>query len=200
VTSGTGLAPLTSGGALANITALLERAQHGDLQARNDLFALVYTELSRLARRKLAKEQPSITLDTGGLVHEAYLCLVQQQRLPGGNRRMFFAYASQVMRSVIVDHVRKRNAEKRAHRLQVTLRTQHAERLSTTPDVQLLDNALRELATVDRRAHDIVEMRYFGGLSFEEVADALQISPVTAKRDWKKARAFLYDALHCNAG
>ena len=185
---------------MANITALLERAQQGDLQARNDLFAVVYAELSRLARRKLAGEQPFITLDTGGLVHEAYLCLVQQQRLPGGNQRMFFAYAAQVMRSVIVDHVRKRNAQKRDHRLQVTLSTQHAEELSTALDVQLLDDALRELATIDRRAHDIVEMRYFGGLSLEEVADALQISLVTAKRQWKKARAFLYSALQCNAG
>jgi len=185
---------------LANITALLERAHQGDLQARNDLFAVVYAELTRLAQRKLAREQAFITLDTGGLVHEAYLCLVQQHRLPGGNRRMFFAYAAQVMRSVIVDHVRQRNAQKRDHRLQVTLRTQHAEELSAAPDVQLLDSALRELATIDRRAHDIVEMRYFGGLSLDEVADALQISPATAKRDWKKARAFLYGALHGNAG
>lgn len=185
---------------MANITALLERAQRGDLQARNDLFAVVYAELTRLAQRKLARDQHFVTLDTGGLVHEAYLCLVQQQRLPGGNRRMFFAYAAQVMRSVIVDHVRQRNAQKRDHRLQVTLRTQDAEVLSTAPDVQLLDDALRELATLDRRAHDIVEMRYFGGLSLDEVADALQISLVTAKRDWQKARAFLYRALHANAG
>jgi len=188
------------GGALANITALLVRAQQGDPQARNDLFAVVYAELSRLAQRKLAREQRFITLDTGGLLHEAYLCLMQQQRLPGGNRRMFFAYAAQVMRSVMVDHARKRNAEKRDHRLQVTLKTERAEALSTAPDVQLLDDALRELATIDRRAHDIVEMRYFGGLSLEEVADALQISVITVKRDWKKARAFLYSALHCNAG
>jgi RNA polymerase sigma factor (TIGR02999 family) len=185
---------------LANITALLVRAQQGDLRARNDLFAAVYAELSRLAQWKLAREQPFVTLDTRGLVHEAYLCLVQQQSLPGGNRRMFFAYAAQVMRSVVVDHARKRNAEKRDHRLQVTLRTEHAEALSTAPDVRLLDDALRELATIDRRAHDIVEMRYFGGLSLEEVADALQISLITAKRDWKKARAFLYSALHCDAG
>jgi RNA polymerase sigma factor (TIGR02999 family) len=188
------------GGALANITALLVRAQQGDPQACNDLFAVVYAELSRLAQRKLAREQRFSTLDTGGLVHEAYLCLMQQQRLPGGNRRMFFAYAAQVMRSVLIDHARKRNAEKRDHRLQVTLRTEDAEALSTAPDVQLLDAALRELAAIDRRAHDIVELRYFGGLSLEEVADALQISVITVKRDWKKARAFLYSALHVNAG
>jgi RNA polymerase sigma factor (TIGR02999 family) len=200
VTWSTRVAAATAGGALATITALLERAQQGDLQARDDLFAVVYAELTRLAQRKLARDQQFVTLDTGGLVHEAYLCLVQQQRLPGGNRRMFFAYAAQVMRSVIVDHVRQRNAQKRDHRLQVTLRTQDAEVLSTAPDVQLLDDALRELATLDRRAHDIVEMRYFGGLSLDEVADALQISLVTAKRDWQKARAFLYSALHGNAG
>ena len=157
---------------MANITALLVRAQQGDPQACNDLFAVVYAELSRLAQRKLAREQRFSTLDTGGLVHEAYLCLMQQQRLPDGNRRMFFAYAAQVMRSVLIDHARKRNAEKRDHRLQVTLRTEDAEALSTAPDVQLLDDALRELATIDRRAHDIVEMRYFGGLSLEEIADA----------------------------
>lgn len=187
-------------GSMGNITALLERAQQGDPQARNDLFASVYCELSRLARQKLAREQQFITLDAGGLVHEAYLCLMQQQRLPGDNRRMFFAYAAQVMRSVIIDHIRKRNARKRDRRLQVTLTTQHADPGSPKPEVQMLDDALRELAAVDRRAHDIVEMRYFGGLSLEEIADALQISVVTAKRDWKRARAFLYGALHRHAG
>ena len=185
---------------MGDVTALLERAHQGDVQARNELFEHVYAELSRLARQKLAHERSFTDLSTATLVHEAYLSLTKHQRLPGENRRMFFAYAAGVMRSVIVDYVRKRGAHKRGGSdLHVTLTTNDPEGPAPTTDVEALDAALQRLAQIDTRAHEIVEMRYFGGLSIEEIADVLDVSAATVKRDWQKARAFLYKALQTEA-
>lgn len=186
---------------MGEITVLLQRAHGGDLQARNLLFEHVYAELSRLAHAKLAGAGSFTTLNAGSLVSEAYLSLVSRDDIPGQNRRMFFAYAASVMRSVIVDHVRRRKALKRGAHLQVTLNTQDAEaEEDEAPELELLDAALRSLALIDRRAHDIVELRYFGGLSLEEVADTLEISVTSVKRGWQKARAFLYNAMQGDAG
>jgi len=186
---------------MGDVTALLERAHGGDVQARNELFELVYAELSRLARQKLARERTFTDLSAASLVHEAYLSLTKHEKLPGENRRMFFAYAAGVMRSVIIDYVRKRSAHKRGRRdLHVTLTTNDPEGPAPAPDVEALDAALQQLAQIDRRAHEIVEMRYFGGLSIEEIADVLEVSAPTVKRDWQKARAFLYKVLQTDAG
>ena len=178
---------------MGDVTILLERAQGGDLAARNELFGSLYGELERLARQKLAREAAFTNLNAPSLVHEAYLRLIGQSAMPGKNRRMFFAYASGVMRSVIVDYVRRRGAGKRGGAAcHVTLTGNDPEPDAPSIDVEALDAALRRLAEIDARAHQIVEMRYFGGLSVEEVAQVLQTSVATVKRDWQKARAFLY--------
>lgn len=186
---------------MGDVTTLLERAQQGDVQARNELFACVYSELNRLARQKLAPEATFTNLNAAGLVHEAYLRLIRQPEVPGENRRMFFAYAAGVMRSVIVDYVRKRGALRRGRaEVHVTLTSNDPEVESPAPDVVALDAALQQLAQIDSRAHQIVEMRYFGGLSIEEISKVLDISDATVKRDWQKARAFLYKLLQPGPG
>jgi RNA polymerase sigma factor (TIGR02999 family) len=184
------------GGPLGDITTLLERAHQGDLQARNELFEQVYSELSRLARQKLGRDAAYTNLNAASLVHEACLRLMAHRGVPGENRLAFFTYAASVMRSVIIDYVRQRGAHKRGGaKVHVTLTTNEPEEVGTSPDVETLDSALRQLEGIDARAHQVVEMRYFGGLSIEEIAEALEISPATVKRDWQKARAFLYQQL-----
>ena len=178
---------------MGDVTILLERAHKGDDEARNELFASLYGELERLARQKLSREAAFTQLNAPSLVHEAYLRLVAQGGLPGKNRRMFFAYASGVMRSVIVDYVRRRGARKRGGAAcHVTLTGNDPQLDGPSTDVEALDAALVRLAAIDDRAHRVVEMRYFGGLSMEEIAQVLQTSVATVKRDWQKARAFLY--------
>ena len=181
---------------MGDVTVLLARAQGGDSHARDELFACLYAELNRLAGQKLAREGTFTQLDAPSLVHETYLRLIGQTRIPVENRRMFFAYAAAVMRSVIVDYARRRGARKRGRsELHVTLTGNDPEAMPPPTDIEALDAALRQLADIDSRAHEIVQMRYFGGLSLEEAADALRISLATAKRDWQKARAFLYRCL-----
>jgi RNA polymerase sigma factor (TIGR02999 family) len=189
---------------MGEVTVLLERAHRGDVQARNALFDCLYAELKRLAGRKLARESTFTHLDAPSLVHETYLRLVGQTSIPLDNRCVFFAYAAAVMRSVIVDYVRRRGAGKRGRaEVHVTLsgacERDDAESPPSPTDIEALDGALRQLAEVDSRAHDIVQLRYFGGLSLEEIAQGMQISLATAKRDWQKARAFLYRALQAPA-
>jgi RNA polymerase sigma factor (TIGR02999 family) len=185
---------------VGDLTLLLERSRHGDSQARDELFASVYAELNRLARQKLAGQPQFTNLNPASLVHEAYLHLVRQAGVPGANRHVFFGYAAKVMRNVIVDYVRQRGAQKRGKQaIHLTLTGSEPEVPASGPEVEELDRALRQLAQVDARAHEIVEMRYFAGLSVEEVADALGISPATVKREWQKARAFLFSVLAPNA-
>jgi RNA polymerase sigma factor (TIGR02999 family) len=181
---------------MGDVTVLLERAHRGDVEARNELFDTLYSELNRLAGQKLSRESTLTHLDAPSLVHETYLRLVGQTSIPLENRRVFFAYAAAVMRSVIVDYVRRRGAGKRGKgEVHVTLSGNDPEAAPPPTDIEALDAALRQLAEVDSRAHEIVQLRYFGGLSLEEVAEGLQISLATAKRDWQKARAFLYRTL-----
>jgi len=180
---------------MGDITLLLQRAQTGEKQAYDLLFTRVYAELGKLARAKLARESSIAHLDATTLLHEAYLRLSAGTELPARDRNAFFAYASSAMRSVIVDHVRNRSAQKRGYgEREITLVTQDAEALAE-PDIDALDLAMDELKAIDQRCHDIVEMRYFGGLSIEEIAEILTISPATVKRDWQKARAFLFKAI-----
>ena len=181
---------------MGDITELLNRAKTGDTQARDQLFAKIYPELKRLARSKLSGESPMTLIDPTVLVQEAYLRLTQQPTLPGTDRKAFFAYASQVMRSVIVEHARTRNALKRGGGDErVTLTAGIAFAPMGDPEVEALDAALKSLHKINDRAHQIVEMRYFGGLSLDEIAAVLDISNATVKRDWLKARAFLFKKL-----
>lgn len=186
---------------MGDITQLLDEARQGNRGARERFFATVYAELDGLARRRLSRESPLTMLDAPGLVHEVYLRLSQQAELPGQDRRTFFAYASRVMRSVIIDYVRSRNAERHGGgQRAITLHTGIANESFAQPELEKLGDALESLAKLDERAHWVVEMRYFGGMELEEIADFLAISLATVKRDWSKARAFLLHSLRDAAG
>jgi RNA polymerase sigma factor (TIGR02999 family) len=181
---------------MGDVTQLLQRAKDGDAGARDLLFTQIYAELQKLARQKLARESTLTQLDAPSLVHEAYLRLSHQPELPGQNRRMFFAYAANVMRSVIVDYVRGRDALRRGGDVEmVTLTTGDREAVFKDQEIDALDSALQVLQKVDARCHQIVEMRYFAGMTIEEIAGVLDLSPATVKRDWHKARTFLLEAL-----
>lgn len=180
---------------MGEITQLLMQSQAGDEPARAALFQAVYFELRKIAGAKLAAESTFTQLDSASLVNELYLKLVAQKELPTANRRAFFAYAAAVMRSVIVDTARARNAEKRGGGVSpITLVTGMADE-NTGTDAEALDSALQQLKVLDERSHEIVQLRYFGGLSLEEVAEHMQLSLATVKRDWQKARAVLYRLL-----
>jgi RNA polymerase sigma factor (TIGR02999 family) len=181
---------------MGEITELLDRARDGDGAARQRFFARVYSELDQLAKRQLARQSHLTMLDAPGLVHEVYLRMSQQDALPGQDRRAFLAYASRAMRSVIIDYVRSRNAERHGGGQQLlTLNTGVANQNFSEPQLESLGDALESLERIDERAHRVVEMRYFGGMEIEEIAEFLSISPATVKRDWNKARAFLLHSL-----
>ena len=183
---------------MPDITKLLQAASDGDAGAKDALFRAVYGELEQLARSRLARDSTLTHLDARSLVHEAYLRLTKQAQLPSTNRRAFFAYASSVMRSVVVDYVRARKTAKRGSGDEpVTLVTGEVDGQGpAATDVSALDDALQDLRRVDERCHPLVEMRVFGGLEFTEIAEALGISLTTVSRDWTKARLFLFKAIH----
>lgn len=185
---------------MGEITALLDQARHGDDAARESFFSRVYSELDRLAKRHLSGQAQLTMLDGPGLVHEVYLRLAQQETLPGSDRAAFLAYASRVMRSVIIDYVRARSAERRGGgQRMVTLNTGVADQGFSEPQLESLGDALDSLERIDQRAHRVVEMRYFGGLEIEEIASFLEVSPATVKRDWTKARAYLLHTMNATA-
>lgn len=182
---------------MATITMLLQRARDGDQGARDSLFGLAYDSLKRLARSRLQRGGRSRQLDTTALVHESYLRFVNSGDLRADDRRAFFAYASSVMRSVIVDSARERLAERRGGDVkQVTLSTQIVESIPADDQgILQVHEALIALAAADPRAAQVVEMRYFGGYTEQEIADALGINVRTVARDWEKARLLLEVAL-----
>jgi RNA polymerase sigma factor (TIGR02999 family) len=177
---------------MGEITRLLDQARRGDAVARERFFSAIYSELDRLARGRVGRPDRFTMLDAPGLVHEVYLRLAGQSELPGPDRRSFLAYASRVMRSVIIDYVRSRQAERNGgQRALITLDTGIAGQAFEEPDLLALGDAMESLQRIDERAHSVVEMRYFAGMEIEEIAAYLEISPITVKRDWQKARAFL---------
>jgi len=175
------------------ITQLLGRIQAGDTDARDALFAAAYAELRRLARARLRDGGRDAVLDTTCLVHESYLRFVQAGELRAQDRLAFFAYASQVMRSVIVNSVRDRIAEKRGgERQPLSLSTNLAANVATDEDTVLrVHEALEDLEKVNPRLVRVAEMRYFGGYSEREIAETLDITERTVQRDWEKARLIL---------
>jgi len=175
------------------LTALLSRTVDGDRAARDALFAAAYAELRRLAHSRLHDGGRNTMLDTTALVHESYLRLVQTGDLSFDDRRAFFAYASQVMRSVIVDSARARLAQRRGGDApRVTLSTDLAQGVAHQDQAVIqVDEALQELQKADARAARMVEMRYFGGYSDREIADTLDVTERTVQRDWDKARMML---------
>ena len=177
------------------LTVLLQRASAGDADARDPLYRLLYPELLRMARAQLARAG-TLSLDPTALLHDAYVRLARTPSAPTANRRVFFAYASRVMRSVIVDYVRERGAQKRgSNATNVTLSSGVADSIFTEHSVSDIERALTALESLDVRAYRVVEMRYFAGLTEEDIAGVLEVSVPTVKRDWRKARAFLYGQL-----
>jgi len=182
-------------GTPSEVTQLLQRAASGDASAREPLYRALYPMLMRLAHGHLARAG-TMSLDASGLLHEAYLRLNGQDNLPDTNRRVFFAYASRVMRSVIVDYVRERGAQKRGSNIPaITLSNNLAESIFSENSLNDIERALRALEEEDERAFRVVEMRYFAGLREEDIACILEVSLPTVKRDWRKARAFLFEQL-----
>jgi RNA polymerase sigma factor (TIGR02999 family) len=178
---------------VSDITVLLSQVQTGDTAARERLYTLLYAELRRLARAHLSRAG-GLTLEPSSLVHEVWLRTGQGAL--GNSRRQFFAHASVVMRSVLVDQFRERAASKRGGGLDaVTLDTSALEALPAPAAPLGLMDALDALSRVDERCHRVVAMRYFAGLSEEEIGDELGVSVPTVKRDWRKARAFLREQL-----
>jgi RNA polymerase sigma factor (TIGR02999 family) len=182
---------------MGELTVLIRRAQKGDDAARNAVFNQLYGELQKLARIRLARGGRNTLLDTCSLVNEAYIRLAQAGDFEPEDRARYLAYASQAMRSVIVDFVRARGAERRGGNApHVSLNTNIAETVSSgAEEILRVHEALEELAGVDERLVAVVEMRYFAGLTEEEVAAALGLSPRTVRRVWEKARLMLTAAL-----
>jgi RNA polymerase sigma factor (TIGR02999 family) len=165
---------------------------NGDVQARDKLMSVVYDELRRMARRYMSSENPGHTLQPTALVHDAYLRLVDQSLVKWQNRAHFFGVAAQVIRHVLVDHARERHALKRGGAsFKVTLTEDVIAAEHVDLDLVGLDDALQRLTALDSRQGRIVELRFFGGLSIEETAAVLNVSPATVKREWIMARAWL---------
>ncbi|MGZ5183749.1 MAG: ECF-type sigma factor [Caldimonas sp.] len=179
----------------AGITLILNRALAGDAASRERAYALLYAELLRLARSHLSGSG-ALSLNPSALVHEAYLRMLAREATPMRDRRAFFAYASSVMRSVLIDHVRAGAAEKRGGLFTpVTLTTGVLNSVAASEDFSRLNDALDALRGVDERSFRVVEMRYFAGMTEEDIAGELDVSVPTVKRDWRKARAFLFEQL-----
>ena len=178
------------------ITQLLMNWSQGDKAALDQLVPLVYPELRRLAKRHMDREGPAHTLQTSALINEAYLKLVDQQNVKWQNRAHFFAVAAQVMRHILVDHARTRNYAKRGGGAP-KLPLDEAAALTAQRAGQLiaLDDALRDLAALDERKSQIIELRFFGGLSLEETAEVMKISPSTVQREWRAAKAWLHHTM-----
>jgi RNA polymerase sigma factor (TIGR02999 family) len=183
---------------MTQITQLLQRMHAGDAAAGDALFATAYDELRRLARLRLRDGGRDAVLDTTALVHDCYLRFVNAGQLRAVDRRGFFAYASQVMRSVILNNVRERQAERRGGNVaRLTLSTELAAQLPGDEEtIVKVHEALLELEKADARLAQVVQMRYFGGYTEREIAETLNVTERTVQRDWEKARAILLAALH----
>ena len=179
------------------ITQALLDAYDGDEAAASRLWTMVYEELQQIAHRELLDERAHHTLNTTGLVHEAYVKLVDHTRITWQNRAHFYAIAARAMRQVLISYARKHNAEKRGGGTPNTLLDGKEIALGERADELIaLDEALTRLAGFDERLAQVVAYRFFGGLTIEETAAVLDVSTMTVKRDWNKAKAWLYRELH----
>lgn len=178
------------------VTGLLIAWSHGDKKALDKLVPLVNDELRRLAHHYMGRERSGHTLQTTALVNEAYLRLVDQSEVHWHDRAHFFAVAAQVMRHILVDYARSHARAKRGGQAH---KTSLEEAVVASPeraaDLVALHEALNELAEVDERKSRIVELRYFGGLTIDETAEVMKISPMTVRREWRSAKAWLYKAV-----
>src|SRR5437870_700478 len=174
------------------VTGLLEAWSHGDKAALDKLTPLVYDELRRLARRYMSRERAGHTLQTTALVNEAYLRLIDQKNVHWQNRAHFFGIAAQLMRRILVDYARRRNYLKRGGNApHVSLDEAATYSQERGAELVALDDALTALTAIDQRKSQVVELRFFGGLSVEEAAEVLKVSPETVIRDWRLAKVWL---------
>lgn len=175
------------------ITRLLHRWKGGDEDALARLWELVYGRLSRLAASYLRAERPGHTLDTGSLVHEAFMRLVDQDQVSWRDRSHFFALSAKMMRRILVDHARRVDSSKRGGELQtIGLHEVYDLDLSEDPDLVRLDDALNDLEAEEPDLANLVVMRYFGGLTRDEIAEVQGVSTMTVARQWRTARAWLF--------
>lgn len=182
------------------ITQLLAEWSEGNQSALDELYPLVYNELHRLARRYMSRERKGHTLQTTALINEAYVRLVDQKNVHWANRSHFFAISAQIMRRILIDHARRHAYAKRGGRAQqVSLEEGAIVARELSSELVRLDEALKSLAKLDPRRCHVVELRYFGGLSNEEIAGVLKVSENTVTRDWNLARAWLHQQLSGSA-
>ena len=177
----------------SEITGLLVDWSNGDQTALEKLLPLVEQELRRLAHSYMRRENPDHTLQTTALVNEAYLKLIDQKKTRWQNRAHFFGIAAQIMRRILLNYARDQHREKRGGKaVQVSFSEASVVCLEKPEELIALDEALERLAAVDERKSRVVELRYFGGLEIDEIAEVLKVSPITVMRDWKFARAWLF--------
>jgi RNA polymerase sigma-70 factor (ECF subfamily) len=181
--------------ARSDISSLLRAWSAGDQSALERLTPIVYDELHRLARRYMKRERPGHSLQTTALVNEAYMRLVGYTRMQWQNRAHFFAVSAQLMRRILVEHARRQNLKRGGGVEHISLDETALLGVDQDVDLVALDDAMNALARLDPRKVKVVEMRFFGGLSVEESAEVLNVSPVTVKRDWRAAKAWLYREL-----
>jgi RNA polymerase sigma factor (TIGR02999 family) len=181
----------------SDLTALVESAERGDRAATDALFAALYQELHRMARRELAKKDAAGVIGATTLLHDAYLDISRREGTAFPDRNRFMAYAARVMRGIIIDYARNKHAQKRGGQFEITsIRTDVAA--AAVPDAAMLSRmseALNELATVDERLARIVDLKFFCGFSFGDIAAMLRLSERTVQRDWEKARIYLHHVL-----
>lgn len=178
---------------MSEITKLLDDYTNGKREVLDKLLPIVYGELRRLAHSYLRDERRDITLQTTALVHEAYLKLVDQHSVNFQNRSQFFALSAQAMRRILLDNARRRSSHKRGGGFKVSLEEVGEIPVDADDSLIELDLALQELEKFDAKQAKIIELRYFGGMTIEETAEVMQISPATVKREWTMARAWLYE-------
>ena len=182
--------------AVSDLTTLLASAERGDRAAADALFTALYDELHRMARRELSKRGAGMTLGATTLLHDAYLDISQREGAAFPDRNRFMGYAARVMRGLIIDYARRRQAQKRGGLFEITaLQTDIAEAVPGAEDLEQLGDALDELATIDPRLARVVDLKFFCGFSFAEIAAMTGVSERTTQRDWDKARIFLHQAL-----
>jgi RNA polymerase sigma factor (TIGR02999 family) len=176
----------------APLTAMMAAAERGDRSASEALFAALYSELHRLARRELARGGPAATIGATSLLHQAYIDISQRDAAAFPDRNRFMAYAARVMRGLIVDYVRERRAQKRGGAFELTTLTTDIASVDHPADLERLSEALEALTVIDAPLAELVDLKFFCGFSFTEIAAMQRVSERTVQRNWRKARVFLY--------
>jgi RNA polymerase sigma-70 factor (ECF subfamily) len=178
-----------------DVSELLQAWSGGDQRALDGLTPILYAELRRLAHRYMRHERPGHSLQTTALVNEAYIRLIDYKRMQWQDRAHFFAVSAQLMRRILVEHARRHNLKRGGGVAHVSLDEAAVVSANPTGDLVALDDALKTLARLDPRKVQVVEMKFFGGLSVEETAAVLKVSPITVRRDWSSAKIWLYREL-----